>query len=327
MKGNMMKYAWIIVFVSAVVMAQEEPWPEGYEAPADANKQQSGMINWANKYEFGENSKKDYAEKVAPNIPAEPVVQPTQPRKLLLHHHPQGYRHLSEPLLRWAVKEMCEKSGACEVTVSHDPETLIPESLAQYDAVFFSISTRYPLEKMPAVLEFVRKGGGLVAVHSSSNVFKDKEFYELIGGQFRNHPFGGKMVTLRNEMPDSPLTSMFPASFEIKDEIFHFSGTYSRDNMTALLSIDYENSPEAISVTEEKMKGWDKPHMPPGFRKDNDYVASWVRNEGEGRVFYTSLGHERDTIGDPRYLKHILAAIQYACGDIPDIGKKKEGAE
>lgn len=320
-------FACAAALFTSAVFAQDNTWPPGFEVPEGATERQAGMIEWANKYEFGETSKKDYSEKVAPSIPTTPIVKPARPRRLLLHHNPQGYRHLSETLLRRAVEEMCGKTGACEVTVSHDVETLAPESLARYDAIFFSISTAYPEERLPAVLEFVRNGGGLVAVHSSATAFKDKEFFALIGGEFRNHPFGGREVTLRNETPDSPLTAMFPASFKITDEIFHFSGPYSRDRMTVLLSIDYENSPEAIAITEAKMKGWDKPWLPPGLREDNDYAASWVRTEGKGRVFFTSLGHERDTIGDPRYLKHVLAAIQYVCGDIPEIGKKDTGAE
>ena len=43
---------------------------------------------------------------------------------------------------------------------------------------------------------------------------------------------------------------------------------------------------------------------------------SWVRREGRGRVFYSSLGHNPALFRDPRILQHFLAGIQFAIGDL-----------
>ena len=41
-----------------------------------------------------------------------------------------------------------------------------------------------------------------------------------------------------------------------------------------------------------------------------------MRPYGQGRVFYCSLGHEDATYCNKTVLKHFLAGIQYALGDL-----------
>ena len=56
----------------------------------------------------------------------------------------------------------------------------------------------------------------------------------------------------------------------------------------------------------------------PGKRPDKDYAVSWVRRCGKGRVFYTTLGHACETYWHPLFLKHLLAGVQWAIGDLED---------
>ena len=54
----------------------------------------------------------------------------------------------------------------------------------------------------------------------------------------------------------------------------------------------------------------------PGKRPDKDYAVSWIRQYGQGRVFYTTLGHAVETYWNPLFLQHILAGVQFAIGDL-----------
>jgi hypothetical protein len=54
----------------------------------------------------------------------------------------------------------------------------------------------------------------------------------------------------------------------------------------------------------------------PGKRPDKDYAVSWVREYGKGRVFYCVLGHAATTYWNPLVLRHFLAGIQFAIGDL-----------
>ena len=60
------------------------------------------------------------------------------------------------------------------------------------------------------------------------------------------------------------------------------------------------------------------------LRADRDFAVSWVRRYGEGRVFYTSFGHDKRAFIDKPRLLHMLAGLQYCFGDLdcPDAPRK-----
>jgi hypothetical protein len=119
-----------------------------------------------------------------------------------------------------------------------------------------------------------------------------------MGGGFAGHPF--RHISVKLDDPGSPLAAAFrEKGFDITDEIYTFKGAYSRDKVHVLLSIDWENS-----------------HLSNGNRDDNDYALSWIYECGKGRVFYCAFGHEHDIFWNTAILKHYLAGIQYALGDI-----------
>jgi len=119
---------------------------------------------------------------------------------------------------------------------------------------------------------------------------------------------------LRNETPSSPFTAAYgDGPIPCKDEIFtHRSPPYDRAKQTVLLSIDWDRSPQAQKIAADLRAK----KQASALRDDNDYAVSWIKPHGQGRVFYTSLGHAHETIHDPRFLQHMLAALQYACGDL-----------
>jgi type 1 glutamine amidotransferase len=51
------------------------------------------------------------------------------------------------------------------------------------------------------------------------------------------------------------------------------------------------------------------------------YPATWVRMHGQGRVFYTSMGHREDVWTNPLYQKMLFGGIAWAVrnadADIP----------
>jgi type 1 glutamine amidotransferase len=90
--------------------------------------------------------------------------------------------------------------------------------------------------------------------------------------------------------------------FRIRDEIYQFrEGTASPDKLRILLNLD----PDRSDPTRDEPK-----------RDRNDLPVCWVQKVGEGRVFYTSLGHRHDIYWNPLILKHYLAGLQFALGDL-----------
>ena len=152
------------------------------------------------------------------------------------------------------------------------------------------------------------QGKGLVGSHAATDCFYSwKEFGDMMGGWFTGHPWTTE-VPLKIDSPNHPLVrDVRPdKTFVIKDEIYQFGPRgdqhqpYSRDRLHVLLSLDASQ----FDVSK-------------GNRADQDYAVSWVQNYGQGRVFYCSLGHFDEVYCDPTVLRHYLAGIQYALGDLP----------
>lgn len=132
------------------------------------------------------------------------------------------------------------------------------------------------------------------------------EFNKLIGGYFKFHWPDPQLIWVKIDDPNSPLTAMFHGKeFEIHDETYTFAqDSFSRRNVHVLTSIDYSKmSPE------DKAK-----EVNP--RTDGDYALSYIRAEGNGRVFYEGHGHDFRVYAMTPMLEHIRAGIQFALGDL-----------
>jgi type 1 glutamine amidotransferase len=132
------------------------------------------------------------------------------------------------------------------------------------------------------------------------------EFNRMLGAYFKSHWLDPQRVTVRIDDPSSPLTAMFRGrSFDVHDEIYAMSiHSWSRDDVHVLTSIDYDAMRPADRALEEYP------------RADHDYALSWIRREGEGRVFYQALGHSERIYANRPILEHLLAGMQYVLGDL-----------
>jgi type 1 glutamine amidotransferase len=133
------------------------------------------------------------------------------------------------------------------------------------------------------------------------------EFNKMIGGYFKFHWVWPTPITVKIDDPASPINATFKGqSFNINDEVYTFNqDSWSRDNVHVLTSIDYSMMSESDKKKESSP------------RTDHDFGLSWIRREGQGRVFYEALGHHESIYYDnPQILEHILAGMQYALGDL-----------
>jgi type 1 glutamine amidotransferase len=107
-------------------------------------------------------------------------------------------------------------------------------------------------------------------------------------------------VKIRVERPDHPIAAPFgSASFPLTEEIYQFKEPYDRNQLTVLLSLDTSGT----DMSKQGIK-----------RKDNDFGLAWIKPYGQGRVFYTALGHNQAVWGDPRFQAHVLAGVLWSMG-------------
>ncbi len=128
----------------------------------------------------------------------------------------------------------------------------------------------------------------------------------MIGGWFKFHWLDPQKITVKIDDKSSPLTKMFNGQdFDVNDETYTFSvNSFSRKNVHVLTSINYD-----------KMSFMDK-LKESNPRPDHDFGLSWIKKDGQGRVFYMALGHAERIYAMTPMLEHLLAGMQYALGDL-----------
>jgi len=262
------------------------------------------------------------------------------PRKRLLFlTHAALYKHASLAPAEAAVTEY-GKSGGFDVTTSQgykeEPATLdmsflTPEYLAQFDGLMLMTNGNLPLSDLQkrAIVDYVRNGKALIGVHCASLTLYDyPEFGEVLGGYYRRsivpaNAVGTKMGVLKVEDRSNPATRMLGDSWSVAEEFYQFGTAvwdasrpteqisqvgrlhipmaFSRDRVHVLLSLDTEKT--------------DLSDLGPQVVKGGDYPQAWTRSFGQGRSFYTSLGHREDIwSSDEKFRAHVTGGIRWALG-------------
>ncbi|MGB3149390.1 MAG: ThuA domain-containing protein, partial [Maribacter sp.] len=150
------------------------------------------------------------------------------------------------------------------------------------------------------LLEYVKKGGGLVVLHGAVTMLnKSMDFSQLVGGSFDYHPAQQK---IKIDLVDTghPMVKAFEGKgFEHVDEPYIFNNAYDDLDFRPLLSMKKKEIEGLKDKTGDSIK----------------YV-SWIKKYGKGRVFYCSPSHNPQSYNNPQILQFILDAMQYAVGDL-----------
>ena len=194
-----------------------------------------------------------------------------------------------------------------EVTLKTALQKLSPESLKNYDGVIFASTTGdLPIPDKQGFLDWIKAGHAFIGLHAASDTFHGfPEFIAMLGGEFARH---GKQVGVEclNQDPANPANAHLGKSWTIsQEEIYQFK-SYDAAKVHDLLILD--KHPETSAAG----------HFP----------VSWCKPYGDGKVFYTSLGHRedvwdtdpsiKDRKNDPAiskaYQQHVLGGIEWALG-------------
>ena len=264
--------------------------------------------------------------------PEAALVTPKKRRRVLVYGrvptHPESVACCFK-----AMEIMGRQTEAFEAVCSGEPSMFLPEKLKQFDVVLMNNThERAPMlpwdfEKLSldeqaaakqreplltkSLVDFVTSGKGLVGIHGATAIRDDlKELAEMYGGQIMGHR--GGVWWVKPDEPNHPLcVPLEGRSFEVRDEIYVFRKPLTREPMTR------EGIRVMLSLDLAKMED-------PKLRSDGDYVISWIRPYGKGRVFHCTLGHAKTAYTNPDVMKHYLAGIQFAAGDLQADAVPKE---
>jgi hypothetical protein len=240
---------------------------------------------------------------LAAAVAAAPAQAADPPNRVLYVTHSAGYRHDVLPLTQSILTQLGETSGAFALTVTEDVSVFRGENLRGYAAVMFYTTGELPMSapQKAAFLDFVRSGGGFVGVHSATDTFYQwPDYLELIGGYFNDHPWR-QSVRIEVVDPTSRLVGFLGTALQIEDEIYQISD-FDHRGSHVLLRLD----PESVDLTKAGV-----------HRRFYGWPLAWTRSYGQGRVFYTALGHGAAVWQDPRYQQLLLNAILWTTRKLP----------
>ncbi|MFQ6131772.1 MAG: ThuA domain-containing protein [Armatimonadota bacterium] len=232
-----------------------------------------------------------------------PSVPQEAPGKTVLYFScTKGFRHSTCAYAKPVITRMGEESGAFRVICSEDPRVIEDDFLADIDCIVFGNTTGSFLndEQKAALLNYVRGGGGFVGIHAATDTHYDwPEYRDLVGGWFDGHPWN-EQVTIKVEVPEHPACQPVDKPWVIADEIYQIRD-WSRDDVCVLMSLD----PDGTDFTKGGIK-----------RGDLDFGVAWCKQFGQGRSFYTGLGHREEVFDNPMFQAHLLNGILWATAEL-----------
>jgi type 1 glutamine amidotransferase len=163
--------------------------------------------------------------------------------------------------------------------------------VGEYDAlVDYTTDSTLTDAQRDALLSFVDGGGGYVGLHCASDLTttegegRDEPFpklRELVGGHFVGHPEQGAL--------------------DVRVVDHHHPTTAGLDDLALW------DEPYRVEIADDVrvLARMDHPGM-------GDMPAAWVREHGDGRVFYCSLGHGLPAFTDPGFQTFVARGTRWA---------------
>jgi type 1 glutamine amidotransferase len=238
------------------------------------------------------------------------------PKKILFFTKSSGFEHSvvkrDGDKLAHAERILTEaaRPHGFEIVASKDGRLFEPDQIGQFDAFAFYTTGDLlqpgndktpPMSKAgeEAFYEAIRSGKGLIGMHCATDTFghhrgrgADDPYIKLIGGEFITH--GAQHVArLVVEDQEFPGARPFGPSFEINDE--WYAQKHLGDDLRVIIAHD---------TSTMKGKMYERPNFP----------QTWLRKEGRGRVFYTSMGHREDVWENPKYQGLLIGALMVVTG-------------
>jgi type 1 glutamine amidotransferase len=225
------------------------------------------------------------------------VAAPSGAGAILVYSGTTGFRHDSIPAGIKAVSAMAARRGL-SVVASEDPAVFSSSSLGRFKAIVLLSCTTDPKnpasewligDRRTALQQFVRSGGGIVAIHAAADSHYHWPWYaRLIGGRFTRHPAGTPKGHVTVVAPTDPTVQGLPRSVERTDEWYYFE--------------DYDPVSKVLVTLDPSSIG---------EQDTNPNPVAWTRQINEGRVFYTAMGHTTESYSEPFFLRHVGQGLDW----------------
>jgi type 1 glutamine amidotransferase len=209
------------------------------------------------------------------------------------------------------IAELGKREGLL-ITFSKDGAIFTPELVAEYDAFCFFTSGDVtqpggdgnpPMTKAgkSALLQAIRNGKGFIGIHSAADTFNSSgddmdPYVKMLGGELKVRVRGMEPAHQIVVDTNFPGMSAVPADFGPVEEWYALKNF--SPNLHVLL----------VQDTASMVRG---AYYAPNF------PSTWAQHYGRGRVFYTSMGHQKEVWTSQVFEQMLAGAFKWAVGDVP----------
>ncbi|MES2307240.1 MAG: ThuA domain-containing protein, partial [Verrucomicrobiota bacterium] len=247
----------------------------------------------------------------------------TQPKRILFYSKAASWeqkivhREFDQPSYIELLVQKLGRENNLEIVLAKDGSIFTPEKIAGFDGFLFFTSgdptfqerhgrgDNYPLmslEGKKAFLDAIKNGKGFVGCNTANYTFPDplsrgekdvpSRYTKMLGAAFMGHNAGqkGHFSYLDSKFPGM---EKVPSDYSPDDQWYAFKEL--APDMHVIMAID---SPKLVGNLYAR---------PP-------YPVAWARMEEKGRVFYTTMGHSKETWTDPVFVQMLLGGIKWSVG-------------
>lgn len=240
-------------------------------------------------------------------------------RVLVYTKNGKGYVHDNIASAVAAIKSL-GTNHSFTVDVSEDPSVFTETNLKKYKLLVFSSTNNDVFdtdEQRLAFRRYMEAGGGFVGIHSVTGTERNWTWFKMMVGEtFAWHP-PYQLFSVKKIDPSHPSMQDVPGVWTREDECYFGKELYP--GMRVLMVHDL------ATLKKDKKEDADQIQKNQGSFRDF-YPAVWWQPFEGGNVWITTLGHHKDSYGDPVYKNHLLQGMRFIAGQYKGLDYKKAHA-
>lgn len=204
----------------------------------------------------------------------------------------EGYRHESIEAGIASIKQLGVQNNF-QVEATEDANTLMEYLKKSKVVIFLNTTGNIFTDSQKNIFNnFIVNGGGFVGIHAATDTEYDWAWYgKMIGAYFKSHP-NQQIAALEVIDKQHLSTNFLNQTWQKFDEWYNFKEI--NPNIKVLMRLD-----ESSYI---------------GGENGKNHPIAWYHEYQGGRIFYTGLGHTKESYSDVTFLKHILGGIKYTLG-------------